>query len=299
VDGAVLDGEPVQFIATTATASGFDIQIHYLGEFTNSQLLAFAAAEIRWEGLITGDVIDVAGELEPGDCGENPAMSGPFDDLVIFATIEEIDGEFGVLGQAGPCFVRVADGQAGDGLTVIGRMRFDEADMELLENEGLLQGTILHEMGHVLGIGTLWPDFDLLADAVDPDPGVDDPHFTGALAIAAFDAAGGGPYTGEKVPVANVGGAGTINAHWRDEVLDPELMTGFIAVGENPLSAITVRSLQDMGYAVNVAGADPFTFDPSLRVATIRRGRKLVNDIITDPIRRINTSGRVVGVIKR
>jgi hypothetical protein len=157
-------------------------------------------------------------------------------------------------------------------------------------------------MGHVLGFGTLGgpEDFDLLVDAADPNtPAIEDPHFVGAQAIAAFNAAGGTPYTGAKVPVMDEGGPGTRNSHWRDDVFDPELMTGFLTGGFNPLSAITVRSLQDLGYTVSVTGADPFTLAPALRIAGQRRGRQLTNDIIRDPIRRITTDGRVTGVIRR
>jgi len=296
VEGADLVGEPVEFLATTADLAGYNITVHYLGDYTNTQLLAFAEAELRWESLITGDLPDVNANLSPGDCGDNsPAMAGPFDDLTIFVTIEPIDGPFGTLGQAGPCFVRVP----GD-LTVIGRMQFDVDDMELLESEGALQAVILHEMGHVLGFGTLWSSVGLLSDPADVnDPGANDPHFTGPQALIAFDAAGGTAYTGAKVPVMNVGGAGTINSHWRDEVFDPELMTGFLSDGFNPLSAVTVRSLQDLGYTVSVAGADPFTLAPALRMAGARRGRPMIDDIISDPIRRIDTSGRVLEVIRR
>ncbi|MBA3894885.1 MAG: Ig-like domain-containing protein [Gemmatimonadales bacterium] len=295
VDGAQLVGEPVEFLATTANLTGYDITIRYLGDYSNAQLLAFAEAELRWERIITGDLPDVNQSLPANSCGSNPETPGPFDDLTIFVTIEEIDGPFGTLGQAGPCFVRVP----GD-LTVIGRMQLDVADMELLESEGVFQSVILHEMGHVLGFGTLWTSAGLLADPADvDDPGANDPHFTGPLALSAFDAAGGTAYTGAKVPVMNVGGAGTINSHWRDEVFDPELMTGFLSTGFNPLSAITVRSLQDLGYTVNVAEADPFTIAPALRIAGPRRGRPMVDDIISDPIRRIDESGRVVGVIQR
>jgi hypothetical protein len=60
-----------------------------------------------------------------------------------------------------------------------------------------------------------------------------------------------------------------------------------------------VRSLQDLGYVVNVANADPFTLAPAIRIAGQRRGRQLVNDILSDPIRRITVDGRVVGVIQR
>jgi hypothetical protein len=298
VEGAQLGGEPVQFIATTANASGYNITVRYLSDLTNAQLLAFAEAELRWESLVTGDLPDVNDNLGANECGPNPATSGPFDDLTIFVTVQTIDGPGAVLGQAGPCFVRIP----GD-LTVVGRMQFDVEDVELLEDEGSLQAVILHEMGHVLGFGTLWGPqfFDLLQDPSDPDPvpPLADTHFTGAQALAAFNAAGGTTYTGAKVPVMNIGGAGTVNSHWRDEVFDPELMTGFLGPGPTPLSAISVRSLQDLGYTVSVAGADPFTLSPALRIAGQQRGRQLTNDIIGDPVRRITADGRVVGVIRR
>ena len=310
VEGAQLAGEPVEFIATTADATGYNITVRYLSEITNPQLLAFAEAELRWERLVTGDLTDVDADLPAGEpCLNSPApVEGPFDDVTIFVTIRPIDGPFGVLGQAGPCYVRDALGDPsviGDNLTVIGRMEFDSDDMELLEAEGSLQAVILHEMGHVLGFGTLWgpEDFDLLQDpsVPDPEPPLADTHFTGALAIAAFNAAGGTAYTGAKVPVMNSGGAGTVNSHWRDDVFDPELMTGFLPVdpGPTPLSAVTVRSLEDLGYTVSVADADPFTLTPALRIAGQRRGRQLIDDIISDPIRRITVDGRVVGVGRR
>ena len=153
----------------------------------------------------------------------------------------------------------------------------------------------------MLGFGTLLGPSGFLVDPADPDtPAEEDPHFTGPQALAAFDAAGGGPYVGNKVPVMDVGGEGTINSHWRDEVFDPEIMTGFLSDGFNPLSAISVRSLEDLGYTVSVAAADPFTLDLTpIRIAGQRRGRQLVNDIIKDPIRQITVNGRVVGVIRR
>jgi trimeric autotransporter adhesin len=155
-------------------------------------------------------------------------------------------------------------------------------------------------MGHVLGFGTLWDLAGLLVDPADPDtPALEDPHFTGAQALSAFNTAGGTAYAGAKVPVMDVGGVGTIDSHWRDDVFDPELMTGFLSDGFNPLSAITVRSLQDLGYTVSVTAADPFTLAPGVRIAGQRRGRELIDDIISDPIRQITTSGRVVGVIRR
>ena len=44
-----------------------------------------------------------------------------------------------------------------------GVMFFDTADLAEMEREGTLNDVITHEMGHVLGIGTIWRDKGLLA----------------------------------------------------------------------------------------------------------------------------------------
>ena len=61
-----------------------------------------------------------------------------------------------------------------------------------------------------------------------------------------------------KVPVAYR------DAHWRDSVVARELMTPTLStVGSQPLSAITVQSLADLGHRVDVGQAEPYTL-PSL-----------------------------------
>ncbi len=60
------------------------------------------------------------------------------------------------------------------------------------------------------------------------------------------------------VPVANTGGPGTREGHWRESVFGNELMTGFLDGGINPLSRVTVGALEDMGYEVNYDAADEF-----------------------------------------
>jgi hypothetical protein len=294
--GPTLAGNPVTFVATRDPAAGFNINIRYFGTPSADQLLAFAQAEIRWESLITGDLANVQITVEDGQCGDNaPALDETIDDLVIFATLQPIDGPLGTLGAAGPCFVRITGG-----LTVVGRMFFDVADLELLESNNLLDEVILHEMGHVLGFGTLWEDQELLADkALATPPGLD-PHFTGAQAIDAFDAAGGNDYTGGKVPVEDTNGEGTADSHWRETVFGRELMTGFVDAGVvNPLSKITIASLADMGYTVNLNGADPYTLSPGVRIAEDRHLLHLENDVIRGPVRQVDGSGRVVGVLSR
>ena len=293
VPGQSVAGDPALFVATVRPAAGFDIQIRHQGTPSSSQLLAFAEAEVRWETLITGDLPDALVNAGAGSCGAgSPALAETVDDLLILANLGPIDGPGAVLGAAGPCFIRVPGS-----LSIVGQMRFDTDDLEVLEQNDVLDAVILHEMGHVLGIGTLW---DLQSLLVDPSlSGGTDPHFTGPLAIAAFDAAGGASYVGQKVPVEDTGGPGTADSHWRETVFDTELMTGFIGLGANPLSAITVQSLDDQGYTVSLSGADPFSLGPSLRAGAVARGFKLHNDILRGPIYAVDPSGAIVGVVRR
>jgi len=230
-----------------------------------------------------------------GSCGTgSPAVNETIDDVVILVSLVPIDGVGQILGAAGPCFVRSTGG-----LTIMGAMRLDTDDLDALEAQGLLGTVILHEMGHVLGFGTLWSTMGLLADPA--GSGGTDPHFTGAGAIAAFNDAGGASYSGgAKVPVESMGGPGTQDAHWRESVFDNELMTGFINFGENPLSGVTVASLGDEGYLVNTLGADTYSLAPA---PILRRGPTktvlLENDVLKLPIGVVGTSGRIEEVIRQ
>lgn len=79
-------------------------------------------------------------------CGGNDVF--PAGRLLIDATLEPIDGPSGVLGSAGPTRV-----WTGCNVSPTGAMRFDTADIAVLEEVGLFEGVILHEMGHVIGVG--------------------------------------------------------------------------------------------------------------------------------------------------
>jgi hypothetical protein len=230
---------------------------------------------------------------EASTCGEgSPAVDELVDDVIILVTVEPIDGPGGTLASAGPCWVR-NDGS----LPILGAMKFDAADLDGIEADGTIADVILHEMGHVLGIGSLWTYQGLLADPAASNG--TDPHFTGARAIAAFDRVGGTGYTGAKVPVENTGEPGTADGHWRESVMGNELMTGYIAGTPNPLSLVTVESLADQGYSVSTAAADPYNLASALQA--IRRGpvRLMGDDRLKVPIRAVNAEGRVSRVLSR
>lgn len=150
-------------------------------------------------------------------------------------------------------------------------------------------------MAHVIGFGSVvWDLLGLLADPA--LEGGSDPHFTGPRAIEAFDRIGGAGFSGAKVPVEDTGGEGVADAHWRESVFDNELMTGFLNAGSNPLSEVSVASLWDMGYEVNLDGSDGFSIGPfpaAVAAAAIRFG----DDLLRLPVYVVDEQGRVVNVI--
>ena len=288
----------VTFTAVAAAdPAAFNIGIRYLSSATPTQRQAFNDARIRWEGVISQDIEDGLLNAPASTCGANsPAVNQVIDDLLILVELVPIDGAGGVLGGAGPCWIRDPSN-----LTIMGTMQFDTADLEALETDGFLSNVILHEMGHVLGFGTLWEVDGLLVDPVgDPPASGADPHFIGSQGLTAFDDAGGVVYVASaKVPVENIGGPGTADGHWRESVFDSELMTGFIGAGSSPLSAVTIASLADLGYSVDLTTADPFTLLLSLRTFTSRPMLRLQNDILRGPIHKVDSRGRVTGQIRR
>lgn len=294
--GATVTNNPIVFRAVGCQGgggAGYAITLCFTTPMSASQRAVFETAAARWQGVITADLDEVQMDIPPESCGaHSPSLNLIVDDLVIFAGIEDIDGPGAVLGSAGPCYIRDDANQ----LPVVGVMRFDLADVNALETAGSLGFVFLHEMGHVLGIGSMWSFRGLLHS---PSPAAGPPldtYFTGVNGIAGFDAIGGTTYTtGQKVPVENTGGAGTANSHWRENVLKNELMTGYLNNGSNPLSLLTVRSLQDLGYAVNVGAADPFFLTLSLRAqksGSEPAGLDLGDDLYHGPVWSITRRGR-------
>ena len=198
----------------------------FFGGLTTAQKNAFKAAADRWSKVIVGDLPDVVigGQV--------------IDDVLIEASGVPIDGPGGILGQAGPTHLRPAGTGATSLIPAKGRMQFDTADLAAMQSNGTLNDVITHEMGHVLGVGTIWNMKGLLNGTSGSNP-----TFTGTNAKKEYGVLKG---TGPKaVPVENTGGPGTRNSHWRDAVFVNELMTGFVNSAPNPMSRVTVASLKE------------------------------------------------------
>ncbi|WP_420616114.1 leucine-rich repeat protein [Candidatus Palauibacter sp.] len=287
-----------------AAARPFDIDVIQLDALTDSQAEAFADAVDFWSAILADTElpdVPLGQDVAPG-CWDitTDQRIGTVDDLVMVASVREIDGVDGVLARAGPCVVRDASR-----LPAVGALELDAADLARLEEEGNLKDVeevILHEIGHVLGIGTVWVDHGLLRNPSRHNSGAD-AHFTGPLAIAAFDERGGASYDdGEKVPVENTSAPAAADSHWRESVLGHELLTPFQAAGERDLlSLITVQSLADIGYSVKVGLAELYRVPGSTGGARATPARMIPygDDILRGPIRVVDRTGRVVRIIPR
>ncbi len=207
---------------------------------------AMRRAAARWQRALVAGQPDADGTIPAGFCGP-VEQYGPFDDIRLILLIDSIDGPGGTLAFAGPCAVR-----SSTRMPAVGGIALDSADIPRLIEAGRLEDVLVHEIGHILGFGTRWGG-GLLAGSDG-----DDPYFTGGAARQAFSDAGGDAYAGVHVPVENTGGPGTRLGHWRESVFMDELMTGFINADGNPLSIVTVASLQDIGYLVDPGAADPW-----------------------------------------
>ena len=249
-DGGELTRWALEVTAEPApAASDFAIEVRFGEGLTPAQRDAFALAAARWSAIITGDLppLRVDGEV--------------VDDVLIDAEGTSIDGPGEVLGQAGPTVLR-----PGSFLPARGVMQFDTADLAQMEADGSLVRVIVHEMAHVLGFGTIWDRLGLRQRA-----GSVDPVFTGAHSMREFSALTGAAAP-QAVPLANEGGPGTRDAHWRESVFGNELLTGFLDQGENPISRLSVACFEDMGYRVDYGAADPYALPGPLALALMGVG---------------------------
>ena len=130
----------------------FSIEVRFTGGLNAAQQAAFSKAASRWAQVIVGDFpsVNIDGEVIHA--------------LVIEASGKNIDGEGNILGQSSPTDLLP------NGLTAKGMMEFDTSDLAEMEEDGSLGSVILHEMGHVLGIGSDWAEKHEVVGSRTPNP---------------------------------------------------------------------------------------------------------------------------------
>jgi hypothetical protein len=219
------------------------------------------AAVERWQRVITGDLGNVhipRSFFSSTFCGGfGELVNGTtVDDLIVMIDISPIDGAGQILGQSAPCGLRNTSR-----LPFVGFVTLDSEDLAPLAGTQTLTDVIFHEIAHILGFGTLWGARQLIVDG-----GTSNPRFVGVQAVAEYGLLGGSG----QVPVEGSGGVGTADAHWRESVFRTEILTGFSErVGTPmPLSRVSIASMADLGYAVDLGQADPFTLPSLVRAPT-------------------------------
>jgi len=284
-------------VAQGGGGTGFDIEFNFVTPVSSAIRQVFEDAAARWAEIIVAKLPDITFTIDAGTCGNVTSFTRTFDDLYVLVEIVPRDGVGGILGSAGPCYIRLPSL-----LPFVAQMQLDLDDVNAMLSDGTLFDVILHELGHTLGIGTsIWGFKGLLANPSLPaSPGADT-HFTGDAAIAAYNSVGGSGYTGgAKVPVENtLGSFGTRDSHWRTAAFGHnELMTGFIS-SISPLSRVTAASLADLGYTVNLNAADPYVLPPGGATAPSAEdgGLRLMHDVFFGPIRGVGPNGEVVELL--
>jgi hypothetical protein len=132
--------------------------------------------------------------------------------LYIAGSVILWDGPGGILGVA----ATTAINQDSNGKLhpKAGSMVFDEADVQDMINFGTWTNVILHEMGHVIGIGLLWK-LNQLHSGIKTDD-----EYKGSEAKQVWEDMGcSGP-----LPVETDGSSGTAGFHWDETCLRGELM---------------------------------------------------------------------------
>jgi len=222
-DGAMQTG----YTSGGDAASSFNIMITYGGDLAGELAEAFSKAADYFSAIILADVAD---------------LSTGLDDIVIDASLIEIDGAGSVLGRAGPQFVRSSNYLPTEAI-----MEFDVADAANFYGQGLWDDIVFHEMLHTLGFGTLWGYMDLRDGSIAGG----DMRFNGTHANDVYEdefadlAASDGFVFG--VPIETGGGSGTAGGHWDEATFNNEIMTGYVN-GSNFMSWMSIAALEDMGY---------------------------------------------------
>ncbi|MES3034401.1 MAG: leishmanolysin-related zinc metalloendopeptidase [Gemmatimonadota bacterium] len=214
----------------------------------------------RWRQVISTDLPAAPLQLGASACA-NPDLNESVSGVLVHVRVPAL-GFGGTLARATACVLRP------DGRTMLGIMEFNSDILDRLSDDELFY-TAAHELGHVLGIGTVWYRADGQPALVTLS-GINY-FFVGAQARAEFDLLENRTtYSGMTVPISADRG------HWDSRVMMMELMEPF-SRATTRFSRVTVGAIADMGYVTNARSWDRyalplpgFSSSPAPRVVDLR-----------------------------
>jgi len=283
--GGTETARPYALSVSTVPASGYNIALVNVSGTLPSPAVSRALDEgvARWEAIIASNLptftVPAAG-IPAELCQGHGAKLRPGEEIEDLAILIDLGTLNGPLASAGPCGYYFIPPSPVPYVLSTGSIRFDLGEMSRLD-AGQLRGVVIHEIGHVIGIGSLW-QFGGRGFLV--GEGEADPHFVGSSGVAAYHGLGG---SHPHVPVENTGGSGTRDAHWRESVFRTEIMTGYLeGPGVHmPLSTLTIGAVADLGYEVNPEAADGYALPGSAPAAVAAQGERisLDGDLVREP----------------
>ncbi|MCU0545044.1 MAG: DUF4114 domain-containing protein [Oscillatoriaceae cyanobacterium Prado104] len=219
---------------STATEP-FNIDLEYETPLSASQQAIMQAAAKSVAGLI--------GKGLPSAVVDGKII----DDINIKISTANIDGAIGTQARTKIDFMRY-----GTMLPAQSLVQFDAADIAELERSGKLFGVVQHEFLHALGFGNLWEAKGLVDYAGTPLA-----QYNGKQAVDAFKDLGG---LTDAISLETEG-KGSAGFHWNEALFQDEVMTADLnfsgKAGNPPISPVTIASLADLGYEVNLNAATP------------------------------------------
>lgn len=216
------------------TEEPFNINLEFSGGLTAGQRAVMQAAAKSVEAMIAQGLPSaiVDGKI--------------IDDLNIKISTANLDGLGETQARTKIDFMRY-----GTLLPAQSLVQFDISDIAGLEKSGNLFDVAQHEFLHALGFGNLWEAKGLVNYAGTPLA-----QYNGKNAVEEFQKSGGMTDTISLETEGN----GSASLHWHQQLFPNEIMTADLngLTGEPaPISAVTIASLADLGYEVNLTRATP------------------------------------------
>ena len=213
-------------------------------------LLSMERVAVRWRRIIRSAPAGEAVRLQIGECRNRVPVIAFIAGVRVLIRVDTLFSF--VAAQGGPCAMRA------NGLPLVGTVQIN-INYYATISDAKLDDLIMHEVGHVLGIGSTW-GLGAFTGLVVGDSNSTDPIFVGPNTLSSFNLLGGSArYTGRPVPIEL-----KFLGHWRASAFAGELMAPALIPGAQPVSAVTVASLRDIGWNVEPQAYEEYSLEPGV-----------------------------------
>jgi hypothetical protein len=225
-------------------AGGFPIDVRFVGDVPADVRDAAQAAATRWMRVVVGPANPIDVDQSAAPCAFAPVLKERVRGVVIFVRMSAADSLATAGANGGACGVRSNSLISYEGVITVSTPGLANS-----RAANYLGTILLHEMGHVLGIGTNWFASPYLHDAKGSNP-----TFAGPNAMqAAFDV-GISTSAATPVPISRPGESGAFT-HWRTPNVGNDIM---LSGGGTALTVVSAGALRDLGYTVSLAAVDRY-----------------------------------------